>query len=163
LVDTIVETADSNDSKEDLWFLVKGELYGALTTLKEEDPGLIRLIHHSVLGDCRKVVEAARQVDDPLARFAASVDSPTIAYQLRTYGAILAPSRIKAKEIYEQQLHARHLLNDGPAERYIRENFADRMGGLTPVMLTFSCQEIWAMTFESIMKKANLHEENLIE
>jgi len=163
LVDTIVENADSKDSREDLWFLVKGELYGAMTTMKQEDPGLIRLIHHSVLGDCRKVVAAAGEVDDPLARFDASGEAPTIANQLMAYGSILVPSRLKAKEIYEQQLHTRHLLNDGLAERYIRENFRDRMGGLTPVMLTFSCQEIWAMTFESIMKKANLHEENLME
>ncbi|MCB0321987.1 MAG: hypothetical protein KDD69_00390 [Bdellovibrionales bacterium] len=64
----IVSLMARNRNKADLWFVVRAELFGLLHTGQVEDPGLKRLLHYSLLGECQKAIDAGRTIDDVVFR-----------------------------------------------------------------------------------------------
>jgi hypothetical protein len=162
LIDTIIRQDNRDERKEDLWFLVKGELYGALTTYKEDDPGLIRLIQKALIGDCRKAIQYAKAVDDPFARLDSTQGSPTVWASISAYASLLAPTRIKAKEQYETELKRRYVLNDGALKIYIEKNYPELYESRNGTM-SFSCQEYWTMAYSSILQKSGMHRDQLLD
>lgn len=168
IIDTITRQDAREQRKEDLWFLIKGEFLGMLSAYKEDDPGLIRLIQKSLLGDCRKVFEYARQIDDPFARL--SPDT-TVWGQLQMYANMFASTRIEAKAQYEAELQKRFFLNDKVLSDYIANNFTISQGtgeGVNepdnyPGNMAFSCADIWAMTYVSIIRKSEIYRDKILD
>lgn len=181
----MVDTINGVQIKNDLWFIAKGQMVGAMTNFKEEDPGLQGLIHYGLSGHCFDVIQAARSVNNPLYRF--NVELPNEAQgavdDARNYWL---PTRAEAERVYNELLilPEHSFQNNKRVLEYIKQlqftqavvnaslgatfapfmpNLFGDFAGYVAIQddTKFSCKQIWQFTLMGILEKANIIEQDL--
>lgn len=186
----VVDTINGVQIENDLWFIVKGQLFGAMTAFKEEDAGLLGLIHYGLTGHCYKVIQDARAVNNPLYRGnSQSTDLPA-AVKNSVDKAITFDVKTQSQALldYNESLKLKeHTFENNPkVVEYIKKlqlyqgaQYAGAAigGGLTSPFLTlansllfnnsidnttlYSCEDIWGYTLLGILEKAKVLEKEL--
>jgi len=62
----IVKTLDGTREKTDIKFILRAQLYNQMISPVLTQPGFRELIHYSLNGRCRRLLEAGRQMNDPI-------------------------------------------------------------------------------------------------
>lgn len=164
-VSAIVDTISNVQVENDLWMLSKGQLFGNMTTLQEDDVGLKQLIHYGLLNKCHHVISIARSVSDPTKR---TVQSNAAKGQVDEAQRYFSPSQLQAEEDFQKLAHRRdisfaqiHPVLDYIArlEGHSGESIHARKRQL--VDQTFSCIDIWEFALQAIIKKAERFEDSL--
>lgn len=186
----IVDTINGVQIENDLWFIVKGQLFGAMTAYREEDAGLLGLIHYGLAGHCFNVIQDARAVRNPLYRSnSQSTDLPA-AVKSSVDKAITFDVKTQSQALldYNESLKLKkHTFENNPkVVEYIKKLQAYQGsqylgaaigGGLTSPFLTlsnillfensidnttlYSCEDIWGYTLMGILEKAKVLEKEL--
>lgn len=164
-VSKMVDVISNTQVENDLWLMSKGQFFGNMTTLQEDDVGLRQLIHYGLLDKCHQVISIARSVSDPTKRIVQSGAANSQVDEAQRY---FSPSLLKAEADYSLLAHQRHIsfaqidpILDfiARAEGKSGDDLHDRKKELAK--LTFSCIDVWEFALQAIIKKSERFEEGL--
>lgn len=155
----VVDTISKHRKMTDYWFLSKAELFGVLHMEREISPGLKELLHHTLIGECRPVIEAARAVNQTSVSEAGGA-------QVSEYNAYTAAAQARAQAEYE---HAYKNTKVQVAEEGARWLAIQKLGNSAgsgaayntdlyeksrkiKFEQTYTCEELWKVALDGILR-----------
>ncbi len=164
----IVSIISKNRSKGDIWFIVRAQLYALMHTGRVTDPGLSRLLHYSLLGECQTLVDDARAIDDSIHRerlnaARGEIDQVDDAVESKEYQEV---ERKAAQTRFNENVVKRNVNLDALAARYVLN-----LEGNTPTIdevneraeTPVSCQEIWGWVLDGLKKYSSAQIQKILE
>ena len=166
-VSKMVDVISNTQVENDLWLMSKGQFFGNMTTLQEDDVGLRQLIHYGLLERCHHVISIARSVGDPTKRVVQSGAANSQVDEAQRY---FSPSQLKAEADFNNLAHERDIRfnqNDpildfiAMTEGLSGQSLHDRKVQLASE--PYSCIDIWEFALQAIIKKSERFEAGLVK
>ena len=159
----IISKLTNGRTKDDLDLLMKAELFARVHAGREFEPGMHELIHYAMLGECRDLIKAAEEVNDPLLR-EFDPDDPVLrgafGDNVKIYKEFFTPSRLAAQKKYERQWNDAKVNLNGKASEFVAGMVKN--GAPTKAEVEaykgdgwYSCNQIWEWTLKALMARAN--------